>query len=90
MNNEEVTIEQLAIMMQKGFAETASKEDVKALRLELDELKDRVDYGFTSVNDKLDKLKSSLGEPVIHREEYDDLVGRVKYVETKLGVESGK
>lgn len=94
MSDDQITMDQLAEMVQKGFEDIsgkmATKEDIKSLKLELDEVKDHMDYGFRSMNDKIDDLKVSLGEPPVSRNEHDDLAGRVKYTETRLGVVSGK
>lgn len=38
----------------------------------------------------LGRLVESLGDAPVHRKEFEDLSGRVKYLEGKLGVVSGK
>jgi len=92
MSNDEVTMEQLAAMVQKGFEQTSA--EIKKLEQKVDSetsgIKEEMSYGFKSVGDKIDDLKDALGEPPVHRHEHDDLAGRVKYMETRLGVESGK
>ena len=96
-----VTIEHLAQMVARGFEQTATKadlglikEDLKqfatkkdlerfATKLDLDEversLEGKVESGFSDIADKL-----------VPKLAFEDLESRVKYVETKLSIVSGK
>lgn len=51
MAKKNITTDDLAVMVQKGFADTATK-------TELNSLKKGVEAGFRSVNQRLDKLQS--------------------------------
>ncbi len=63
-----------------------------------DATKDRTGIKTTigSINTRLDNMDSRLGrieddvKGVVHHEEFDDLMARVKLIESKLGIESGK
>lgn len=80
-----MTIDDLARMVAKGFEQTATKEDLKsfAKKGDLDNLEaklaSKMEAGFSDIKDNL-----------IPKLDFEDLEGRVKYVETKLGIESGK
>lgn len=59
-----------------------------------------IDKHFEQVDNRLDHIDARLAnieqdiaeikKHFIYRDEFEDLMGRVKYLETKLGVESGK
>lgn len=102
-NNEDMKIEDLALMMQKGFIELGSKletniQEVKTeLKSDISKGAYTMDTKFDEVTSKLSKIEvrlsgveESLKDEVIHREEFNDLTSRVKYTELKLGVQSGK
>jgi len=78
-----------AEMVQRGFDETAKKKDIDAFRQETEERFDKIDARFVHVNARLDTIERDVKD-IIHREEFEDLMARVKYVEKKLGIESGK
>lgn len=89
MEKEISTIEELAEMIQRTMA---SKEDVKELRQEMN-------VGFSKVNTHLDHLDARMGRmeadiselrgEIVYRHEFEDVLDRVKYLEKKLGIESG-
>jgi tetrahydromethanopterin S-methyltransferase subunit G len=89
------TIEKLARMIHEGFKDTASKEDVKAVTTRLDGIDSRLD----GIDSRLDHLDARVGrieadihelrDEVVHRHEFEDVLGRIKYIEKKLGIESG-
>lgn len=65
----EITLDQLAIMVQKGFEETVKTADFFALieridRLEerMDRLERRVEYGFETVAKELKEIRIQLNE----------------------------
>jgi tetrahydromethanopterin S-methyltransferase subunit G len=86
------TIDDLAKMINEGFKSTATKEDVAALRTEMNEK-------FDSVESRLDHLDARVGridadvhalhDEMVHRQEFQDALDRIKYIEKKLGIESG-
>ena len=67
-----------------------------SVNVRFDETAKKVDARFDKVEVRLDHIDARLAtierdvKEVIHREEFDDLMARVKYVEKKLGIESGK
>ena len=101
-NNTPSTIEELAIMIQRTMA---SKEDLKAFATKegLDEglngLRNEMNTQFQGVNGRLEHLDARVGRieadihelrgEVVYRHEFEDVLGRVKYLEKKLGIESG-
>jgi archaellum component FlaC len=85
--------ENLARMIQIGFNETAKK-------IEVDKRFEQVDKRFEQVDNRLDHMDARLAnieqdiaeirKHFVYRYEFEDLMARVKYLEQKLGVESGK
>jgi len=49
----------------------------------------RMDERFGQVNARLDMIEGDI-KTFVTKDEFEDLMGRVKYLELKLGVESGK
>ena len=96
------TIEELAIMIQRTMA---SKDDLKAFATKedlsegLDSLRGEMNTQFERVNGRLEHLDARVGRieadirelrgEVVYRHEFEDVLGRVKYLEKKLGIESG-
>ena len=93
---EKVTNEELAIMINKGFEQTASKEEVRRLEGRMDKFEGRVDHieiELSHMNARLSTIETDVADikrDMIHRDEFEDLMGRMKYVELKLGIQSGK
>jgi hypothetical protein len=98
------TLEDLAILIQETIASKediqglASKEDIKELREEMNERFERVDARFETIEGRLDHLDARVGrieadvhafDELVHRREFEDVLDRVKYIEKKLGIESG-
>ncbi len=90
------TIEDLAALIVKTMA---SKEDVQELRTEmkqefgvvharLDKLDARVDHLDARVG-RIEADVHALRDEMVHRREFEDVLDRVKYIEQKLGIESG-
>jgi predicted nucleic acid-binding Zn-ribbon protein len=87
--------EKLAAMIAKGFAVTATKEDILRLEGRVDKVEDRVGR----VEDRLDNIDARMGRmeadigalrgEIVYRHEFEDALGRIKYLEKKLGIESG-
>lgn len=60
---------------------------------------DAVDKRFDRIEERVDIMDARLGrieadlgglrEEIVYRHEFDDVLGRVKYIERKLGIESG-
>lgn len=92
----EVTNEELARMVAEGFAQTATKDDVRAVEKRLDKL----EVGYVNVNARLghvetqvdrmsDEIKD-INNKMVSRDEFDDLTSRVKCTERKLNIKSGR
>ncbi|MDO8523487.1 MAG: hypothetical protein Q7S12_04405 [bacterium] len=92
----ETTNDELARMIAKGFEETASKVDLMAVKTDINSLKSSIQH----IDGRLDHLDARMGRMeadldelkggIVYKFEFEDLMSRVKYLETKLGVESGK
>ena len=90
--NNHITLDDLARMINEGFKSTASKEDLKALE-------HRVTMRFDGIDTRLDHLDARVGrieadvhalrDEMVHRQEFQDALDRIKYIEKKLGIESG-
>jgi len=85
-------------MVKKSF--DAVDEKFADLRNEMNEKFDKVDEKFIVVHDKLDHTNARIDylardvrdikEQITPKIEFEDLSSRVKYLEEKLGIESGK
>jgi hypothetical protein len=85
------TIEDLAALIVKTMA---SKEDIQGLAT-----KEHIQEWRTEMNERLDHLDARVGrieadvhglrDEMIHRQEFQDALDRIKYIEKKLGIESG-
>lgn len=90
---EEVTIEKLAVMIGKGFAHVDSRFDEVEKRFggidtRLGHLDTRVDH----MDARLGRIEADLHElrdEIVYRHEFEDVLDRVKYLEKKLGIDSG-
>ena len=103
MTQKKTTIEDLAQMIAKGFEQTATKEDFKHLDNRMDNFEGRMDnfegrmdnfeLELSHANARLSTIESDIADikrDMVNRNEFEDLMGRVKYLEIKLGIESGK
>jgi hypothetical protein len=90
------TIEGLAAMINTHMA---SKEDLQELRTGMNQKFENVDAQFQGINVRMDHLDARVGrieadvhalrDEMVHRQEFQDVLGRVTYIEKKLGIESG-
>jgi|SRR3989344_4307528 len=105
MDKKEITTEDLAGMINKGF--TAMGGQISDLRQDMDSRFERVETRLDGVETRLDGVETRLdhvdarlgrieadvkelrGE-IVYRHEFEDVLGRVKYLEKKMGIESGK
>ena len=81
MAKKNITIDDLAVMVQKGFEETAKKSD-------MDVEFERVDKRFEQVDKRLDKIEKLLIAE--DRRRIDKLESRVDYLENILAVANKK
>jgi septation ring formation regulator EzrA len=90
------TIEDLAILIQNSMV---SKEDIQEVKDNIQELRDEMNARFEKVDTPLDHLDARAGRieadihelrgEIVYRHEFDDALARIKYLEKKLGIESG-
>ncbi len=91
---EKVSNEELARMINAGFEHvtkdiTGIKSDVGELKSDMNIVKSELSH----MNARLSTLESDVADikrDMVQRNEFEDLMGRVKYLELKLGIESGK
>ena len=101
--NKTATLDDLALMIGKGFNEVHEKFDKVDERFDglegrmdkleggMDNLEKKVDDGFLRANARFDTIEMRIQDlDVISRIEFDDLMERVKFIEMKLGIISGK
>jgi predicted DNA-binding protein len=89
------TIEDLAALIMNTMA---SKEDIKRLEDKM-ATKDELQELRTEMNERLDHLDARVGRmeadihelrgEIVYRHEFEDALARIKYLEKKLGIESG-
>lgn len=100
--SKETGTDKLATMIQKGFDgvyEEIKKEgktraeESKSLNVRIDRLEGKVDGGLREVNNRMLVIERDIAEirsHFVYRVEFDDLSARVKYLERKAGIKSGK
>jgi hypothetical protein len=85
------TIEDLARLIQHTMASKedlqglATKGDIQELREEMNERLDHLDARVGRIEADVHALRDEM----VHRREFEDVLDRVKYIEKKLGIESG-
>ena len=93
-----VTTDDLAAMINTGFNAVDKRFGDMEIGIEkrfdgVDRRLDRLETDMQEVHGRLSSIGREIMEihkHVVYRDEFDDLMGRVKYLELKLGVESGK
>ena len=86
--NKSITIEDLARMINQGFKTTATKEDIRAVHTRFDSVESRLDHLDARVG-RIEADVHALRDEIVHRQEFQDVLDRVTYIEKKLGIESG-
>jgi hypothetical protein len=92
MEDKTTTLEDLARMINEGFKTTATKDDVTALRSEMNEKFDVVNSHLNTLDARVGRIEAdvhALRDEMVHRQEFQDVLDRVTYIEKKLGIESG-
>jgi tetrahydromethanopterin S-methyltransferase subunit G len=79
-----MTLDTLAIMVQKGFLETAKQSDLLALEKRVDKLEKQVAYGFNMVAQEFKDIRNKLEKFDIHEADILDLQLRMDNVEKRL------
>jgi archaellum component FlaC len=99
MKDEIKTIEDFAMMIQRIMA---SKEDIKEVKEDISGVKEDI-KGINTRLDGIDSYLNNLDawvgrieadvhvlrEEMVHRQEFQDALDRIKYIEKKLGIQSG-
>jgi hypothetical protein len=83
-----ITIEDLARMINEGFKTTATKNDIRAVNTRFDSVESRLDHLDARVG-RIEADVHALRDEMVHRQEFQDVLDRVTYLEKKLGIESG-
>lgn len=93
-----MTIEQLAAMIQNTMASKedlngmASKEDLKPLARSIETLRQEMNTRLDHLDARVGRIEADIHElrdEVVYRHEFEDALGRIKYLERKFGIESG-
>jgi septal ring factor EnvC (AmiA/AmiB activator) len=91
----DITLEQLAQMIQRGFEHTSTKEDLKRLEGRLDDVDNRfegVERRLDSIEYELKEIKTVLGPLVrtvaVMEMDIHDLQSRVQRLEKKAGLQT--
>ena len=79
-----MTIDKLAIMVARGFEDTATKDDIKnmATKDDLKDLETRMNGKFEGVNRRIDDMSMNR----VKYEDYDKLKSRMNLIEKKVGL----
>jgi len=88
MKETPTTIEDLARMINEGFKTTATKEDINRVEVRLDSVESRLDY----LDARVGRIEADIHElrgEIVYRHEFEDGMSRIRYLEKKLGIESG-
>jgi hypothetical protein len=86
------TIEDLAHMINEGFKTTASKEDIVEVRQEMQAMEGRLTTRLDNLDARVGRIEADvhgLRDEMVHKQEFHDALDRIKYIEKKLGIESG-
>ena len=94
--------EKLAQIVNKGFKGMQEQINERFEKIDegfekvderFEQLESRIDKGFYEVNVRLSNLEQDMTHiknNFVYRHEFEDLMARVKYLEVKMGIESGK
>jgi hypothetical protein len=85
------TIEDLARLIQNTMA---SQEDIQGLatKEDLQELRGEMNLRLDHLDGRVGRIEADVHawrDEMVHRREFEDVLDRVKYIEKKLGIESG-
>lgn len=103
MPKRKMTIEDLARMIKKGFDQAATKKQFELLDKRMDSLEKRaelVEKRLEIIENRLEHIEARLARierdtsylrnNFVSPKDFEDLAGRVKYLEIKMGIKSGK
>jgi outer membrane murein-binding lipoprotein Lpp len=83
------TVDDLAALIIKTMA---GKEDIQELRTEMNQKFDSVETRLDHLDARVGRIEAdvqALRDEMVHRQEFQDALERIKYIEKKLGIESG-
>jgi hypothetical protein len=83
------TIEGLAAMINTHMA---SKEDITEVKREMKAMEDELTTRLDHLDARVGRIEAdvhALRDEMIHRQKFQDALDRIKYIEKKLGIESG-
>jgi seryl-tRNA synthetase len=86
------TIDDLARMINEGFKTTASKEDITEVKEDMKEMEGRLSTRLDTLDARVGRIEAdlhALRDEMVPRSEFEDVLDHVKYIEKKLGIESG-
>ena len=92
MAQTKITIEKLAEMINEGFKSTASKEDIKKVEEDMKAMEGRLTTRMDHLDARVGRIEADIHElrgEIVYRHEFEDALSRIKYLEKKLGIESG-
>lgn len=98
MKDNITTIEDLARLIQNTMASKedlqalATKEDLEELTTKVDGLEERLTVRLDHLDARVGRIEADIHElrgEIVYRYEFEDVLARVKYLEKKLGIESG-
>jgi hypothetical protein len=92
MKDKTTTIDDLARMINEGVKTTATKDDVTALHSEMNKKFDVVNSRLNNLDARVGRIEAdvhTLRNEMAHWQEFHDALDRIKYIEKKLGIESG-
>lgn len=101
MKKKETTLDTLALMMHDGFGNMDERfEQIDKKFDAVDKKFDGIDSQFERVNQRLDHQSARMGtletdvqsilQHGVWKQQFEDLFGRVSYIERKMGIRSGK
>ena len=82
-------VDTLARIVNKGFDHTASKNELKSLEIKVDQLQLRIVH-IDARTATIERDTAEIRKQIILHNAFDDIIGRVAYLERKLGIKSGK
>jgi chromosome segregation ATPase len=83
------TIEDLAALIKETMA---SKEDIQEMEGRLTARLDGIDSRLDHLDARVGRMEADMHElrgEIVYRHEFEDALARIKYLEKKLGIESG-
>lgn len=87
MTKKNITIDDLAVMVQKGFENTATKQQVDGLDLRMEKMEKRmvgVEIRLGNLEDEVEAIRKHQIAHTIYRDEFEKLENKVRALEKLL------